>query len=155
MSPVLGVRNVGNDFLVDLNSLEIGIGLKELIVIVQQHRGVIHRRKADRRNSDATDIPAIGTPGEDLRFYLQAQLIQSILKSHPVPVRSIQGGGLDEGTLLVVLELNAAASFAAPVQQLVLELQMLHVDGQTDVEAHHQFRWNHVALDASLLENVI
>lgn len=38
----LSVGNVGNDLFVDIDTLQKGIGMKELVVIMQQDRSVVH-----------------------------------------------------------------------------------------------------------------
>lgn len=66
----LSVSNSLNDLLVDFNSIKINVSLQELVVIVQEHWSVDHRRKADRRNASLSKISAIGAAWEDLDFIL-------------------------------------------------------------------------------------
>lgn len=49
-----------NDLLVNLNALQIDICLKELIVVVQQHRRVVvHRREAKGSNAHSTKVATV------------------------------------------------------------------------------------------------
>lgn len=146
----LRVRYVRDDLAIDADALEVRVRPEKLVVVVQQHGRVVHRREADRGDADAADVPAVGAAGEDLRLHLQPELVQRVLERDPVDVGAVQLGRLHVRALLVVLELDAAARLPAPVQQLVLKLQMVDVDRQPNVEANRQLRRDHVFLHTAL-----
>lgn len=75
----LSVSNSLNDLLVDFNSTQINVSLQELVVIVQEHWSVDHRRKADRRNASLSEISAIGAAWEDLDFILYITVEKKLL----------------------------------------------------------------------------
>lgn len=61
-----------DDFLVDLDAPQVNVGLQELVVVVQQHRRVVHRRESDRRDPNAADVPRVSATGEHEKARLQA-----------------------------------------------------------------------------------
>lgn len=65
------IRNMRDNFLVYFNSLKINVGLKKLIVIVQQDGRVDHGRESNGWDANASKIARICAAGENLNFRLQ------------------------------------------------------------------------------------
>lgn len=70
------VSNLFDDFLVDFDSFEVNVGVKVLIMIVQQHWCVNHRREADCRDADTTKITRVGAAREHLNFRTNSAAIK-------------------------------------------------------------------------------
>lgn len=61
-----------NDLLVNLNALQIDICLKELIVVMKQHRSVVvHRRESKGGNAHSTKVATVRATRAHLRLYLE------------------------------------------------------------------------------------
>lgn len=66
------VGDVRDDFLVDLDTPQVNVGLQEFVVVVQQHWRVVHRREPDRRDPNAANVSRISATGEHENIRLQA-----------------------------------------------------------------------------------
>lgn len=69
---MLKISNAGDNFFVDFNASKVRVGFQVLIVIVQEHWRVVHRREADRWNANAANIATISSAWKDFDTSLQS-----------------------------------------------------------------------------------
>jgi hypothetical protein len=74
---VLKIGDVGDNFLVDFNASQVCVGFQVLIMIMQQHWRVVHRRESNRWNANAANVAAISSAREDLDARLQSTEIRN------------------------------------------------------------------------------
>lgn len=160
-----------NEFLIDLDAMQIGACTQVLIMVVQQQGSIVNGRESYGRNASISYVAAIGSTREDADTSLQAsatikkkinvskgfrqfvvhlQFIQGLLEGQPIRIGCICLCWLHIGILHFEHQLNAATGFFAPLPDLLLERLQVLCHSDSNIERDLQQRRHHIVLHTSM-----
>uniref|UniRef100_A0A2D4ILB7 Uncharacterized protein n=1 Tax=Micrurus lemniscatus lemniscatus TaxID=129467 RepID=A0A2D4ILB7_MICLE len=106
---------------IDLNPMKEDLLIQEFVVVMQQHRCVVHGGKANCRVTCCSDVAAVSGSREDLTLQLHIHVFAGVTECLPPGIRFLCGGNCLIHAFLLELICNTFSSCFAPRFELLLK----------------------------------